>query len=66
MTECHNHVEQIIALAKKYNVAVVPFGGGTNVTCALELSLEETRMIVSLDTSQMVSSFCFFKLYSFP
>ena len=52
--ECHNHVEQIIAFASKHNVAVVPIGGGTNVTGALGLSTEEQRMVVSLDTSQMV------------
>lgn len=53
-SECHKDVEQIIALATACNVVIIPFGGGTNVTCALELSPEEKRMIVSLDTSQMV------------
>ena len=52
--ECHNHVEQLIALASKHNVAVVPIGGGTNVTGALSMSSKEQRMIVSLDTTQMV------------
>ena len=46
---------QLIAFANKHNVAVIPVGGGTNVTCALECSPEEKRMIVSLDTSQMVN-----------
>ena len=49
-------MEQLIASAVKHNVAVVPFGGGTNVTGAVECLPEETRMIVSLDTSQMVQS----------
>ncbi len=40
--------------ATKHDVAVIPVGGGTNVTKALECSYKETRMIVSLDTSQMV------------
>jgi len=53
--ECHNHVVQLISSASKHNVAVVPVGGGTNVTGALECSAEEKRMIVSLDTSQMVT-----------
>lgn len=53
-TECHKHVEELMALATKHNVAIVPIGGGTNVTGAVECSPEERRMIVSLDTSQMV------------
>lgn len=44
----------MMALACNHNVALVPIGGGTNVTGALELSANETRMIVSLDMSQMV------------
>jgi len=55
--ECHDHVVQLISSASKHNVAVVPVGGGTNVTGALECSAEEKRMIVSLDTSQMVTFF---------
>ena len=47
-------MKQVIDLATACNVAVIPFGGGTNVTCALQLSADEKRMIVSLDTSQMV------------
>ena len=53
--ECHNHVVQLISSASTHNVAVVPVGGGINVTGALECSTEEKRMIVSLDTSQMVN-----------
>lgn len=33
---------------------IIPFGGGTNVTCALSCNTREQRMIVSLDVSQMV------------
>jgi len=51
--ECHKDVEEIISLAVKHNVAVIPFGGGTNVTGAVQCPEEEHRMIVSLDTSQM-------------
>jgi len=47
------HVEKIVALANKYNVVVVPYGGGTNVTQALMLSENEKRMIVSLDMTRM-------------
>lgn len=43
-----------MSFATKHNVAVIPFGGGTNVTGAVECSSTEQRMIVSLDCSQMV------------
>ena len=36
-----------------HNVVVIPFGGGTSVTGALLCPASETRMIVSLDMSQM-------------
>ncbi|KAF4519564.1 hypothetical protein B566_EDAN004768 [Ephemera danica] len=50
---CHDDVVKLVQLASKLNVVLVPFGGGTNVTRALECSVDEKRMIVSLDTSQM-------------
>ncbi|XP_029557978.1 alkyldihydroxyacetonephosphate synthase, peroxisomal isoform X2 [Salmo trutta] len=50
---CHNDVVKIVALACKHNVCLIPYGGGTSVTSALECPPEETRCIVSLDTSQM-------------
>jgi alkyldihydroxyacetonephosphate synthase len=53
-SECHSHVEELITLASKHNVAIVPIGGGTNVTGAVDCKQDERRMIVSLDTSQMV------------
>jgi alkyldihydroxyacetonephosphate synthase len=34
-------------------VVLVPYGGGTNVTQALQLQEQETRMIVSVDMSRM-------------
>lgn len=46
-------VENIIELANKHNVVIVPYGGGTNVTQALILSPKEKRMILSLDMSRM-------------
>ena len=51
--ESHEQVEKIVELANKHDVVVVPYGGGTNVTQALMLSLAEKRMIVSLDMSRM-------------
>ncbi|GAA6108085.1 alkyldihydroxyacetonephosphate synthase, peroxisomal [Tachysurus ichikawai] len=50
---CHDDVVKIVELACKHNVCVIPFGGGTSVSSALECPPEETRSIVSLDTSQM-------------
>ena len=40
-------------LANKHNVALIPYGGGTNVTQSLMLSDKEKRMIVSVDMSRM-------------
>ncbi|XP_019129756.2 alkyldihydroxyacetonephosphate synthase, peroxisomal [Larimichthys crocea] len=50
---CHNDVVKIVELACKHNVCLMPYGGGTSVSSALECPPEETRSIVSLDTSQM-------------
>uniref|UniRef100_A0A7N8YBX8 Alkylglycerone-phosphate synthase n=1 Tax=Mastacembelus armatus TaxID=205130 RepID=A0A7N8YBX8_9TELE len=50
---CHNDVVKIVELACKHNVCLIPYGGGTSVSNALECPPEETRSIVSLDTSQM-------------
>ncbi|TNN60365.1 Alkyldihydroxyacetonephosphate synthase, peroxisomal [Liparis tanakae] len=50
---CHNDVVRIVELACKHNVCLIPYGGGTSVSCGLECPPEETRSIVSLDTSQM-------------
>ncbi|XP_074653203.1 alkyldihydroxyacetonephosphate synthase, peroxisomal-like [Tubulanus polymorphus] len=51
--KCSSDVEILVKLASKYNVVIIPFGGGTSVTNALECPANEKRMIVSLDTSQM-------------
>ncbi|KAJ8255381.1 hypothetical protein GJAV_G00204250 [Gymnothorax javanicus] len=50
---CHDQVVNIVELACKHNVCLMPYGGGTSVSSALECPLEETRSIISLDTSQM-------------
>ncbi|XP_046902739.1 alkyldihydroxyacetonephosphate synthase, peroxisomal isoform X1 [Hypomesus transpacificus] len=50
---CHDDVVKMVELACKHNVCLIPFGGGTSVSSALECPPEETRSIVSLDTSQM-------------
>ncbi|KAK6483158.1 alkyldihydroxyacetonephosphate synthase [Huso huso] len=50
---CHNDVEKIVELACKHNICVMPFGGGTSVSNAVECPSDEKRTILSLDTSQM-------------
>ena len=49
----HNDVVGLVKLATKYNVVVIPMGGGTSVSGALICPEEETRTIVSLDMTEM-------------
>ena len=51
--ETQEETKQLIALAKKHNVCLIPYGGGTNVTNALRPPKDESRMIVSVDTRRM-------------
>lgn len=46
-------VEKIVKFANEFNVALIIYGGGTNVTSATKCPEGETRMIASLDTTQM-------------
>ncbi|KAF8793986.1 Alkyldihydroxyacetonephosphate synthase like protein [Argiope bruennichi] len=50
---CHDEVVTVVQAAVDYDVVIIPFGGGTNVSCAVVCPEDECRMIVSLDTSQM-------------
>ncbi|CEL97045.1 unnamed protein product [Vitrella brassicaformis CCMP3155] len=50
---CHADVEKAVAAATAHNVALIPFGGGTSVTCALLPPAEESRMVVSVDLTTM-------------
>uniref|UniRef100_A0A915PY59 Alkylglycerone-phosphate synthase n=1 Tax=Setaria digitata TaxID=48799 RepID=A0A915PY59_9BILA len=43
----------VIDGAKKFNVVIIPIGGGTSVTGALECPAEEARSICSLDMALM-------------
>tara|TARA_Y100001934_G_scaffold282952_1_gene399500 strand:- start:1606 stop:3363 length:1758 start_codon:yes stop_codon:yes gene_type:complete len=45
----------LIDLAKKHDVCLIPYGGGTNVTNALRPPKEESRMVVTVDTRRMDS-----------
>lgn len=51
--EAEEEAVQLIALARDHNVCLVPYGGGTSVSCALLLPAEEQRMIVSVDMQRM-------------
>lgn len=51
--ESENDTKILIELATKYNVCLVPYGGGTNVSCALKLPQNEARMIVAVDMGRM-------------
>ena len=49
----NEHCEEIVKMASKHNVMLVPMGGGTNVTKALTLPKDEKRMVVSVDMHRM-------------
>ena len=49
----HEDVETVVRLANKYNVAIIPVGGCSNVTYANNCPENEKRTIVSLDMTQM-------------
>lgn len=49
----HGQAEQLIEAAKKHNVVLIPFGGGTNVTESLMCQPGEKRSIVSVDMTRM-------------
>ena len=51
--EDEEETKKLIALAKKHDVCLIPYGGGTNVTNALRPPKEEGRMVVSVDTRRM-------------
>lgn len=46
-------VECIVRAAARHNVCLIPFGGGTSVSGALECPADEVRMIVSVDMHEM-------------
>ena len=51
--ESKDDVRRIIQLAAEHGVCLIPFGGGTSVSGALQLPKTETRMIISVDTRRM-------------
>jgi alkyldihydroxyacetonephosphate synthase len=52
-SESENDVKTLIEIATKHNVCLIPYGGGTNVSCALKLPSNEARMIIAVDTGRM-------------
>ncbi|CAI9735504.1 alkyldihydroxyacetonephosphate synthase, peroxisomal-like [Octopus vulgaris] len=50
---CHSDVVKIVELACQHKVMIIPFGGGTSVSGALECPASEKRVIISVDTSRM-------------
>jgi alkyldihydroxyacetonephosphate synthase len=51
--ESEAQVVALVQLAQHHKVALVPFGGGTNVSHALKLPHTETRAMVSVDMRRM-------------
>mmetsp|Transcript_16129 Transcript_16129/g.40792 ORF Transcript_16129/g.40792 Transcript_16129/m.40792 type:complete len:498 (-) Transcript_16129:3473-4966(-) len=49
----HHDVEAIVKAANEHNICIIPFGGGTSVSDALECPVDEQRMIISLDMQRM-------------
>jgi alkyldihydroxyacetonephosphate synthase len=51
--ESEAQVTTLVETAKKHNVSLIPYGGGTNVTDALRCDEREKRTIVSVDMRRM-------------
>lgn len=45
----------VVKLAVKFNMVVIPFGGGTSVSGASSCPNGELRPIIAIDTSKMVN-----------
>lgn len=51
--KCQADVIKIVQVADERDLVIIPFGGGTSVSGAVECPKNELRTIVCLDTSQM-------------
>jgi len=51
--ESDEEARDLIRIANEFDVCLVPYGGGTSVSCALKLPKKEERMIVSVDMRRM-------------
>lgn len=51
--ESQEDIVTLIQLAQTHHVCLVPYGGGTSVSCALQLPANETRLITAVDMRRM-------------
>lgn len=51
--ESEQDCADIVQMANEHNVCLVPYGGGTSVSCALQLPNNEDRMIVSINMRRL-------------
>ncbi|CAG9766942.1 unnamed protein product [Ceutorhynchus assimilis] len=51
--ESHDDVVKLVKFGNENNLVIIPYGGGTSVSGAVECPQDEDRPIISLDTSQM-------------
>lgn len=51
--KCHDDVVKIVECATYHNICLIPFGGGTTVSGAVQCPDKEQRMIASIDMTEM-------------
>ena len=51
--ETEDEVSKFVEIAVKFNVCIIPYGGGTNVTRALTIPENEKRSVISMDMRRM-------------
>ena len=51
--ESEGEAQKLIELAIQHDVCLIPFGGGTSVSNALQIPALENRMVVAVDTRRM-------------
>ena len=51
--ETEEEVSKLVEIAVKFNVCIIPYGGGTNVTRALTIPENEKRSVISVDMRRM-------------
>ncbi|MEZ4368851.1 MAG: FAD-binding oxidoreductase [Kofleriaceae bacterium] len=49
----HDQVVALVEACKRHGACIIPFGGGTNVTEALRISVHEERVVVAVDMRRM-------------
>ena len=51
--ESEDEVKAMVEIAVKFNICLIPYGGGTNVTRALTIPENEDRSVISVDMRRM-------------